>query len=211
MLSGEYAVLDGAPAIVAAVGARAVAELAASEAHTPSVPPEVSATWRLARERFPALPVTPPSLDVRALRDPTGAQKLGLGSSAAAAAATAGLALARAGFALDAVATRSTLFELAFEGHRVIAPDGAIADLPAITFDYGRRELALTQPSVRRPESARPNVTWSVNSSSLPCGMPLAMRLTATPSAASTCATNRAAIVQIETGRSNRRCWYSQA
>jgi len=131
MLSGEYAVLDGAPAVVAAVGARAVAELAASEAHAPSIPPEVTATWRLARERFPALPVIPPSLDVRALRDPTGAQKLGLGSSAAAAAATAGLALARAGFALDAVATRSTLFELAFEGHRVIAPDGSGADVAA--------------------------------------------------------------------------------
>lgn len=147
MLSGEYAVLDGAPAIVAAVDARAIATLAANDAAASSVPPEVAATWQLARERFPSLPDAPPSIDVRALRDPTGAQKLGLGSSAAAAAATAGLALAHAGLRLDAEDSRRALFELAFEGHRVIAPEGSGADVAAASLGgFVRFEASAREP-----------------------------------------------------------------
>jgi phosphomevalonate kinase len=146
MLSGEYAVLDGAPAIVAAVDARAIARLTSLGTAEANVPPEVAATWALARERFPALPAEPPTIDVRALRDPTGAQKLGLGSSAAAAAATAGLALAHAGLPLDAEDTRRALFELAFEGHRVIAPEGSGADVAAAALGGFVRFEASTRP-----------------------------------------------------------------
>lgn len=169
MLSGEYAVLDGAPAIVAAVDARAFATLPPAHAASASVPPEVAATWRLARERFPALPVTPPALDVRALRDPTGAQKLGLGSSAAAAAATAGMALAEVGMSLDSDDTRRALFELAFEGHRVIAPEGSGADVAAATLGGFVRFEADTRdrgslPACRpllAPPYLRTRVVWT--------------------------------------------------
>jgi phosphomevalonate kinase len=149
MLSGEYVVLDGAPAIVAAVDARAVARFALNNAHAANVPPEVVATWALARERFPQLPSEPPTIDVRALRDPTGAQKLGLGSSAAAAAATAGFALAHAGVSLDAEATPTMLFELAFAGHRVIAPEGSGADVAAAALGgFVRFEATTGAPKV---------------------------------------------------------------
>lgn len=164
MLSGEYAVLDGAPAIVVAVDARAIVSLhpAADDApmnDAPSAgstktagasppPPEVRATWDLARERFPELPSTPPVVDVSALRDPSGAQKLGLGSSAAAAAATAALALSLAGLPPDATAQRDLLFELAFRGHRVIAPEGSGADVAASSLGgYLRFEPAVNGPS----------------------------------------------------------------
>jgi phosphomevalonate kinase len=169
MLSGEYAVLDGAPAIVAAVDARAVAHLATDDTHAASIPPEVAATWALARERFRALPAEPPTIDVRALRDPTGAQKLGLGSSAAAAAVTAGLALAHAGLPLDIEDTRRALFELAFEGHRVIAPEGSGADVAAaalggfVRFEAGAREPG-TLPTCRAltaPAGLLTRVVWT--------------------------------------------------
>lgn len=134
MLSGEYAVLDGAPAVVASVDARAVVTLPAHPSDRGrGAPPEVNATWRLARARYPGLPEAAPCVDVRALRDPSGAQKLGLGSSAAAAAAAAGLAqvLAHGEQALRDDAARAALFELAFAGHAAIAPEGSGADVAA--------------------------------------------------------------------------------
>lgn len=169
MLSGEYAVLDGATAVVAAVDARATATVGAPP--LADTPPEVSATWRLARERFPKLPSTPPRIDVSALRDPSGAQKLGLGSSAAAAAATAGLALAFAhgADALADGATREALFTLAFRGHAVIAPEGSGADVAAASLGGyirfqpappGSQQLPTCAP-LRAPAGLTTRVVWT--------------------------------------------------
>jgi phosphomevalonate kinase len=131
---------------VAAVDARAIATLGLPpEANTWPTPAEVLATWRLAQAELSGLPDAPPHIDVRALRDPSGAQKLGLGSSAAAAAAAAGLALVSAGHALEEPSTRETLFRLAFRGHRAIAPEGSGADVAAASWGgFVRFEPAAT-------------------------------------------------------------------
>ncbi|MDH5492738.1 MAG: hypothetical protein OEY14_12365, partial [Myxococcales bacterium] len=88
MLIGEYAVLEGAPCLVAAVGARAIARVRAQgEAANRARPmPEVEA----ARARAEAVwgPI-PHALDVQVEALRRAGRKLGLGSSAAAAAAAA--------------------------------------------------------------------------------------------------------------------------
>jgi len=132
MLSGEYAVLDGAPAIVAAVQRRAAVWVVPSDhdgpiarglAHAEPCFPEVDATRRLAEAELGITLDAELTVDVSELR---GAEvKLGLGSSAAAAAATAALMVARAG--IDADPAR--VFDLAIRGHEEVAPQGSGADV----------------------------------------------------------------------------------
>lgn len=133
MLSGEYAVLDGAPAIVAAVQRRAVvrvvpegsADVARGLDHAEPRFPEVAATRALAERDLGFTLEGELGVDVSALR---GAEvKLGLGSSAAAAAATAALMFAKAG----REATDAELFDLAIRGHEEVAPQGSGADVAA--------------------------------------------------------------------------------
>ncbi len=140
MISGEYVVLDGAVALVAAVDARAVVRWVWNDDGSPparhgspgssTLPPEVLLTKSLA-EAFTRMTSTTDSLalDVSALR--RGARKLGLGSSAAAAAATAGAVFARAGRDLGAASERRAMLDLALEGHRSVAPEGSGADVAA--------------------------------------------------------------------------------
>ncbi len=128
LLCGEYAVLHGAPAIVAAVDRRVW--VAWSMEATP-MRPEVEVTLELARERCGPLP---PSLrlDVSALqRDRV---KLGLGSSAAAAAATAAAAFATSGQDLGDPGTVRRVFDCALAGHASIAPRGSGVDVAASTY-----------------------------------------------------------------------------
>ena len=99
MLSGEYAVLDGAPAVVAAVQRRAEVRVVAGDydgpiarglKHAEPCFPEVDATRRLAEAELGIELDAELTVDVSQLRGEE--VKLGLGSSAAAAAATAAAA-----------------------------------------------------------------------------------------------------------------------
>ena len=120
-LTGAYAVLEGAPAIVFAVD-RFVEAREGSPTRTSA---EVAAVAR----RFEA---PPPLVDTRSLEE--NGQKLGLGSSAAAAVATAGFFVAREGFDLDDRATQQRVLSIALAAHAEVQPRGSGADVAASTF-----------------------------------------------------------------------------
>ena len=113
MLAGEYAVLEGATAVVAAVDRRAIGRFVpgASPA-TPLVAEALAAVGAHLGARGVALPPGAPVIDSAALA--ADGRKLGLGSSAAAAAAAVGVALAAAGIE----AAPATAFDLAGRAHR---------------------------------------------------------------------------------------------
>ena len=127
MIAGEYAVLEGTEAIVAAVGRRAYAQLGPSEPDE-RVPQEAVAA-RLAAERRLGPVSGELSIDVTELRQD--GEKLGLGSSAAAAAAAAGLVFAAHGRSSADPEVRSQILAAALEGHRAVAPHGSGADVAA--------------------------------------------------------------------------------
>jgi phosphomevalonate kinase len=127
MIAGEYAVLEGAEAVVASVDRRALVTLSAGT-QVNAMPPEVSATRALVEQRLGAVPGAL-ALDVSALQQ--SGKKLGLGSSAAAAAATAGVLLRAHGRDLGDPNVRALALELALEGHRSVAPQGSGADVAA--------------------------------------------------------------------------------
>lgn len=141
MVSGEYAVLSGARALVLAVGARATADVASATGGDRSphpgsgslgqapLPPEVV----LAKERTEralGLPSMTLAIDTSALRE--GDRKLGLGSSAAGAVAAAAAVMASAG--LDPAAQRDVVFRHALAGHHAVAPHGSGADVASSAF-----------------------------------------------------------------------------
>lgn len=140
MVSGEYVVLDGAPAIVTAVSRRVRVVLSPGSRDgsppstprspdAPALPPEVLLTRGLLEQRLGLAPPMHFAFDTSSLR--SGATKLGLGSSAALAAATAVVTLAEAerrGIDVDA---EGGGLAAALEGHRSIAPDGSGADVLA--------------------------------------------------------------------------------
>jgi mevalonate kinase len=110
-LSGEYAMLHGAPAVVVAVDRHARAWL------EPGAAPESSPFLAELVRRRPAPAGTHPVVDSSALCDAAGA-KLGLGSSAAATVSAAGAILAAAGQQLAAAAVRADLVRLCVTAHR---------------------------------------------------------------------------------------------
>jgi len=128
LLCGEYAVLEGAPAIVAAVDRR-VSVAWSDEPGT--MPPEIKATLRLAEAELGPLP-RGVSLDVSGLQQDR--VKLGLGSSAAAAAAVAGASFATHDRDLGDSKVLQRVFSLALEGHASIAPQGSGVDVAASIF-----------------------------------------------------------------------------
>lgn len=129
LIAGEYSVLEGADAIVAAVDRRAHVWLQDGEG--PHVPQEAKAARAAAERRLSAVDGQL-AVDVSALR--AEGKKLGLGSSAAAAAAAAGLVFAHDGWDLESPATREAVLRVAFEGHREVAPRGSGADVAASVF-----------------------------------------------------------------------------
>jgi phosphomevalonate kinase len=137
VLTGAYAVLDGAPAIVVAVDRHAVADAARTSA---SPPPEVRAAFG----RDPA-----PAIDVSALQDAAG-RKLGLGSSAAAVVAClAARALARSED-IAALDVRRRLFEGGRDAHASVQRGGSGVDVAASVFGGALRyTLTATRPSIR--------------------------------------------------------------
>lgn len=142
VISGEYVVLEGAWALVAAVDRRAVARFTAGSApgfdrsgDRPSgspdragLPPEAAAASRMAEEVCGSVPHEL-SLDVHALRE--AGRKLGLGSSAAGAVAAAGAVFAWHGHDLEAPKTRRQILDAALAGHRAVAPEGSGIDVAA--------------------------------------------------------------------------------
>lgn len=165
MISGEYAVLEGAEAIVAAVSRRVRVWLSddddQGDASGP-VPPEAAAA-RAAAERYFGSHSGHLGVDVRATR--MGDQKLGVGSSAAAAAAAAGLIAARAGQDLDDPPVRRRVLEAALEGHTAVAPRGSGADVATSTLGgfvrFRRRGGNIECDSVRFPEALQVHVVWT--------------------------------------------------
>lgn len=130
MITGEYAVLHGAEALVAAVDRRAFASFQAAVASAPS--PEAAAAFAEAR----AVAASGPTAQAGELRVDTSSMqvsgtKLGLGSSAAAAAAAAGLAFAAEGLEIGSVGGRTRVLDAALRGHRAISPRGSGADVAA--------------------------------------------------------------------------------
>lgn len=126
MLVGEYAVLDGAEAIVTAVSRRAYLRDATQAG--PELPPEVVAA-RAAAERALGPVEGEVVLDVSELRGER--YKLGLGSSAAGAACAAAWVFARHGLDPAAPDVRRRVLDAAFAGHHSVAPQGSGADVAA--------------------------------------------------------------------------------
>jgi phosphomevalonate kinase len=124
VVSGAYAVLDGAPAVVFAVDRYAVADASDPVATDHSAPAEV-------RAAFGTEP--PPRVDVSALQDAAG-RKLGLGSSAAAVVAALGARARSRGEDLASPAVRGAVFGGAREAHARVQQGGSGVDVAASTY-----------------------------------------------------------------------------
>lgn len=160
MISGEYAVLEGAVAIVASVNARAQARWVDDIA---TLPPEARETRRLAEQAVGAISGTL-AIDVSELRK--SGLKLGLGSSAAASAAAAGAVLASHGHDLTDPAVQRRAFELALAGHKAIAPEGSGADVAAAALGgFVRFRLdggqVVEAARVQFPDAIATRVVWT--------------------------------------------------
>jgi phosphomevalonate kinase len=159
MVSGEYAVLDGAVAIVASADVRVTVRWVDQEA---TLPPEAAATRALAERELGAVAGWL-TLDASDLRK--AGKKLGLGSSAAASAAVAGAVLATHGFDLNDPVVQQRAFKLALAGHKAIAPEGSGADVAAaslggfVRFRLGAGGAEATR--VEFPEQVQARVVWT--------------------------------------------------
>jgi phosphomevalonate kinase len=120
LLSGAYAVLEGAPALVMAVDRRAVAD-----GDQPAVTPTPEVLAALEAEEAPLV-------DASALRE--GAFKLGLGSSAAMLVASLGVARVRAGDDLGLPAVRDEIFGHARRAHAKVQGGGSGVDVAASVY-----------------------------------------------------------------------------
>jgi len=162
MIAGEYAVLGGAEALVAAVDRRAYVRLGAGEADPASLPPEARAARAMAERRLGAVEGSL-TLDVTELR--SGDRKLGLGSSSAAAAAAAGAIYAAHGIDTREHTARAQLLEDALEGHRSVAPEGSGADVAAAVLGgfvrFRRVGGDVITSTLRWPAAARLCVVWT--------------------------------------------------
>ena len=160
MISGEYAVLAGAEAIVAAVDRRAHARVRWGNA--PAAPAEARAAFAQVERSLGALGYEP-TVDVSELRAKDA--KLGLGSSAAAAAAAAGLALIEHGQEIASPAARRTVFDAAWRGHQDVAPIGSGADVAAAVYGgylrFVRHGEEVQLSPLVWPEGLRVHVVWT--------------------------------------------------
>lgn len=160
MISGEYAVLAGAEAIVAAVDRRAHARVRSGDA--PAAPAEARAAFAQVERAHGALGYEP-TVDVSELRAKDA--KLGLGSSAAAAAAAAGLAFLAHDQEISSELGRRRVFDAAWRGHQDVAPIGSGADVAASVYGGFIRfvrhgEEAQVTP-LAWPKELRVRVVWT--------------------------------------------------
>ena len=152
-LCGEYAVLGGAPAVVAAVGRYASAQAVSHGRSRESA--FVREATRRAAEQLKAR--VPPfvAVDTEGFRS-QGGEKLGLGSSAAATVAAAGLQFCAAGRDLSTPETRRELHSVAERAHAAAqAGEGSGADVSASVYG-GLIRYVMGQPP--RPLSLPPNL-----------------------------------------------------
>lgn len=172
VIAGEYAVLGGHPAIVAAVDARARIHWwraddgsvppPAGSAKSSTLPPEVVLARRVAESKLGALPEVELALDTASLRE--GDRKYGLGSSAAGAAAAAGAMMDAHGLALEG--RRGEILAMAHEGHRSVAPKGSGVDVAAaslggfLRFRRDGAEIAEATP-IAWPDALVPMLVWT--------------------------------------------------
>ena len=119
LLTGAYAVLDGAPALVVAVDRYAIAD--------PSLRAEAPTA-----EAFAALGDRAPAVDASALF--AGDQKLGLGSSAAVVVASIAAREVERGVDLDAPGVRGAIFARARDAHASVQSGGSGVDVAASTY-----------------------------------------------------------------------------
>jgi degradative hydroxymethylglutaryl-CoA reductase len=151
-LIGEYAVLEGVPALITAVDVRAVAH----DSRDPerSAPSDLSLAAHVgARDHLARLGTAVgevPTVDSGPFH--LGARKLGLGSSAAVTAAVVGFHLAEAGHDLALPDTRALALELARAAHRQAQGGGSGGDVAAavlggnLRFMPGRTPEPLAHP-----------------------------------------------------------------
>jgi phosphomevalonate kinase len=154
LLAGEYAVLDGATAVVIAVDRRATARRAARQP-SPFLDALAAQLARRHGAHHPCAQAATANIAVDTAEFSRGGQKLGLGSSAAATVAAAALALA----ATDPTAAaldRDAVFELAFAAHGDAQGQrgsrGSGADIAAATYGgvltYRTRTDASPEPGI---------------------------------------------------------------
>ncbi|MCA9663856.1 MAG: hypothetical protein KC486_36360, partial [Myxococcales bacterium] len=131
LLIGEYAVLEGATALVTAIDVRAIARAPKGPRREPTavVQAAFDAAADFVRGRGLAAPTAPPVVDTG--RFSRGIRKLGLGSSAAVAATVVGHVLAEAGLDLADPEVRQAAYELARAAHREAQGGGSGADVAA--------------------------------------------------------------------------------
>lgn len=131
MLAGEYAVLEGAPALVMAVDryAHAVASREALHDSDGWHTPELAAALELAREESLIASHVHARVQPGSLFD--GARKLGLGSSAAMCVAGVFAAALASGLDLDAADVRAKCTSVALRGHRRAQGGGSGLDVYA--------------------------------------------------------------------------------
>jgi phosphomevalonate kinase len=140
MVAGEYAVLHGHRALVAAVDRRVLLTLDDDGSKDTSdgspgragLPPEAEVARKVAEARLGQVPGTM-SLDVSHLRNESGERKLGLGSSSAAAVAAAAAVHAFHGRDVTGAEARREIMGDAMKGHHQVAPRGSGADVAAAT------------------------------------------------------------------------------
>lgn len=160
MVSGEYAVLEGAEAVVTAVNRRAYARVRGPNGL--EAPAEARAAYALVEKTLGSLGHQP-TVDVSSLRSQ--GSKLGLGSSAAAAAAAAGLAFAEHGQPVDTLEARARVFQAAYRGHQDIAPQGSGADVAASVYGgflrFRRHGEAAEVAPIEWPRELRVRVVWT--------------------------------------------------
>ena len=134
MLAGEYAVLEGAPALVCAVSVRARATWQAHDAAT--MRHEVAQTSAICNAAGYASHEGNSALSVHVETPGFGREnaKFGLGSSGAAAAVCAAAYVVERYGEEAAEARRDEIFELARSGHRAVAPLGSGTDVAASVY-----------------------------------------------------------------------------
>lgn len=159
LLCGEYAVLDGAPAVVAAVNRRVFVTWS-DEMET--MPPEAVATLKRALAKCGPVPGT---LRVDAGQLQQARVKLGLGSSAAAAVASAGAVFATHGRDLSDPRVKDEIFACAFDGHAAVAPQGSGVDVAASTFGgflrFVRRGTNVESEALTPPGELAIRLVWT--------------------------------------------------
>lgn len=166
MLGGEYAVLGGSPAIVAAVQTRLKLRLDDSSGAST---PEVEACLDLAGSQCGGRPSGVIIDSSEFQRDD---RKLGVGSSAAKAAAATAAVFAADGRDLQDPDVLQSILDTALEGHRAVSPEGSGADVAACVLGgavrFQRSPRGVDTERVDWPLGLEVRLVWTGASASTP-------------------------------------------